>query len=271
MSDLEEVIDKFSGFISRAQADYILKNGTGTNTSIGSDQRKPNMSVKGILDLATSRNPPATQPVYGDSTINVKDVIYRIFNPTDVNIRGRESTKRVVILGEEGHTLPLSLNGKLSDFIDINSFERGDVVVVNNAVLDSSTMELKSDTSTVINRISPSKIMPVTDYSEIKKEMRKIDMLARVMEISPIRHVNRLGKSGQIAVASCTFSDSVNIMDASFWGSSALITANLKTNDFIKVEFCDVRLRNDKLQVYVNDDSRVVSSKIFAGKLLNKK
>ncbi len=270
MSDLEEVIDKFSGFISKEQADYILKNTEGASAAADPRQRKVNMTVKGILDSIKSKNSGAVQPIADESPVNVKDVIYRIFNPVNLNIRGREATKRIIILGEEGSTIPLNLSAKLSDFIDINSFERGDTVAVNNITLDHSSMELKSGQATIINRISPSKFTFIADYSTIKGEMRKVDMLGRVMEISAIRHVNRLGKPGQIAVASCTLSDSINTIDASFWGSSALLTANLKTNDFVKIEFCDVRMRNDRLQVYVNDDSRVVSSKIFAGRLLSK-
>ena len=79
--------------------------------------------------------------------------------------------------------------------------------------------ELKSGQNTVINKVSPTKAVPITDYSTIKEELRKVDVLGRIVEISPIRHVTRLGKEGQIAVASCVITDSNNIIDASFWGN----------------------------------------------------
>jgi hypothetical protein len=267
MSDLETVIDKFSGFITKEQADYILKGETESQPKAPGEPRKANMTVKELLNsIAVKKS--AENP---ESIVNVKDCIYRIFNPQTINIKGRESKRRVVILGEEGSTIALNLRDKLSEFIDINSFERGDTVIVNNVFLDSTTTELKSSQNTIINKISPSQLNAINDYSLVKEELRKVDVIGRILEISPIRHVTRLGKTGQIAVASCVITDSINTIDASFWGSSAITTTSLKTNDLVKMEFCDIRMRDGKMQIYVNDDSRVLASNSFASRLLGKK
>jgi hypothetical protein len=269
MPDIEATIDKFSGFITKEQAKYILAGYTEQQPT--PSQRKSNTTVKELLD--TVSNAKKNDPNYTNSvTVNVKDRIYRIFNPQNINVKGRESKRRIVILGEEGSTIALNLRDNLSEFMDINSFERGDTVTVNNVFLDLATTELKSAQNTIINRVSPSQLGAITNYSTIKEELRKIDIIGRIVEISPIRHVNRLGRPGQIAAASCIVTDYANTIDASFWGSSAIITANLKPNDFIKMEFCDVRSREGRMQIYVNDDSRVVASNIFASRLLpNKK
>jgi hypothetical protein len=265
-SDLDKVVDKFSGFITKEQAEYIMKAESDPQSRQFTESRKSAMSVKELLSSFQSNN--SQKPLASEEyLVNVKDTIYRIFNPVSVNARGRETTKRIVILGEEGSTIVLNLKDKLSEFIDINTFERGDMVIVNNVLLDSATGELKSTQNSVINRVSPSKCATITDYSNIKNELRKVDILARIVEISPIKHVTRLGKAGRIAVASCVVTDSVNLIDASFWGSSAITTAKISPNDVVKVEFCDIRMRDGAMQIYVNDDSRVLVSGSLSTKI----
>ncbi|MDE1871365.1 MAG: hypothetical protein KGI06_03950 [Candidatus Micrarchaeota archaeon] len=249
MSDLEKVVDKFSGFITREQAEYILENTNHQAT-------KTNFTIKELLSSIDAKRE--------NNTVNIKDKVYRIFNPTG---NGSVAKKRIMILGEEGSTMALSLDGKLSESVDINPFERGDNVLVSNAVLDLSS-GLKLTSTSNINRITQSKVEPIADYSSIKEELRKVDVAGRVVEISPIRYVNRLGSQGQIAVASCVVTDLANTMNASCWGSSALVTAGLKANDFVKMEFCDVRMWNGKLHIYVNDDSRIFKSNSMAGRLV---
>jgi len=267
MSDLERVVDKFSGFITKEQAESLLKAESDTQPKPSGETRRPTTNVKEMLKSLPKKLPQVKlESADSESVVNIKDHIYRIFNPSSTNVRGRETTKRTVILGEEGSTIVFSIRDKLSDFIDINTFERGDTVIVNNAIVDSDG-ELKSGQNTIINKVMPTKMNAITDYSTVKEEQRKVDVIGRIVEISPIRHVTRLGKEGQIAVASCIITDSTNMIDASFWGSSALTTANLKTNDFIKLEFCDIRMRDGKLQIYANDDSRVVSSSAFGQRL----
>lgn len=272
MSDIENMVDKFSGFITKEQAEFILKSDSDSQSKHVPDQRKSTVTITELLDdIAIRKKSNVPEIAEEDSVVNVKDYVYRIFNPQEISIKGRNSKRRTVILGPEGSTMALNLKDKLSDFIDINLFERGDMVAVNNAVLDRATGELKSNANTIINRIAPSKQHCIIDYSSIKEDTRKVDILGRIIEISPIRHVSRLGRPEQIAVSSCTITDTVNVIDASFWGSSALITAQLKTNDVVKMEFCDIRTRDGKMQISVNDDSRVVPGGTFSARLLAKK
>jgi len=220
MSDLEKMVDKFSGFITKEQAERILNANSESNQKATSDQRKSSMTVRELLDnMVLKEKMEPHEILEDDNVVNIKDHIYRIFNPQSVAAKGSASKRRTVMLGLEGSTIALNLRDKMSDFIDINFFERGDMVAVNNALLDSATGELKSTSNTIINKISPTKQHCVTDYSIIKEEARKVDIIGRIIEISPIRHVTRLGSSGQIAVSSCTVTDSVNAIDASFWGS----------------------------------------------------
>jgi hypothetical protein len=274
MSDLDKMVDKFSGFITKEQAEFILKGENGAEPKSRTDARKSSMSVKELIGSIPPKKPQAkmSDSLEGnESLVNIKDSVYRIFNSSTTQVNGKETIRRTVILGEEGSTIALSVRDKLSEFIDVNAFERGDLVIVNNALFDSSKLELRSSPNTIINRASPSVSTVISDYSTVKEEKRKVDIVGRVVEISPIRYVTTLGKSGQVAVASCIITDSTNMMDASFWGSSAIKTTGFKPNDFIKVEFCDIRMRDGKLQVYATDDSRVAIHNSFGKRLPGQK
>ncbi len=274
MSDIEKVVDKFSGFLTKAQAEQLLKDGLYVQPKVSTvtTLAKGNMSVKELLSRISSqdnKNGDANAEAR-EFIVNVKDTVYRIFNPQLISSQGKERTRRTLILGEEGSTIALNLWGKLSDLIDTNAFERGDTVIVNNALIGSAGGELRTGQGAIINRVTPSKMDALTDYSKISSDVRRTDIIGRVVEIDPIRHVNQLGRSGQTAVASCVLTDSANAVPASFWGSSAIATTRMRTNDTIKIEFCDLRMRDGKLQITANDDSRVVSSGAFAKRLAKK-
>ena len=138
---------------------------------------------------------------------------------------------------------------------------------MGNALISSAGGELRTGQSTIINRVFPSKRDVLTGYSGISSDIRRTDIIGRVLEIGPIRHVSQLGKSGQTAVASCVLTDSVNSVAASFWGSSAIATTRMRTNDTIKIEFCDFRVRDGRVQIVANDDSRVVANSAFEKRL----
>jgi hypothetical protein len=97
--------------------------------------------------------------------------------------------------------------------------------------------------------------------------MKNIDIIGKVVEISPIRHVSALSNGDAIAVAGCVLSDLSNTVGVSLWESSALATASMHVNGFAKIEFCSSRVRNEKIEVYANNLSRVVVGKSFAGRL----
>ena len=269
MSDIESVIDKFSGFITKDQAEYILNGGQSNMKS----KHRSDMSVREVLELiAAGVDNKSIQDSDADTvnTVSIKDQIYRIFNHNITRVGGKEIVRRIVVLGGEGSTIPLNLSEKLSRFVDLGAMERGDYVLVRNAFVDMQKSELRSLQNTSISRVTPSIMKVVTDYSSITEEMRGIDVLGKIIEIGPIKYVNRLGNRNQIAISSCTITDSRSSIEVSCWGSCAISTANLKINDTVKLEFCDARARDGKIQVYANDNSRIVSGDIFAKRHLGK-
>ena len=247
MSDLEEVVDRFSGFLTKVTGRGPAKGRQLQPVKCTQQRKEGELQRKGIAKYIGSTKPQEANALSSNAIeaqrINVRDRIYRIFNPQITNIKGTE-TPRTIILGEEGSTVALSLREKLSDLIDMNAFERGDTVMVSNVVLAAENAEIRPTQSTVINKMSPSRFGVVNDYSRINEEMRRVDVIGRTLEISPIRHVSRLGNGGQIAVASCVMTDSVNVIDASFWGLLAMATTPMRANEVIKIEFCDIRMRD---------------------------
>ncbi len=268
MVSVSEVIDNYDGMITRAQASAIANNGNDFAAKLGADDITSIKALSEFFSMLGRQGAPLlgkqNEKAY---TVNVQDRIYRVFNPVEYVINGRQNTKRTIVLGSEGSTMKFNIKGKLSDFIDANAFERGDMVIVKNAVLDTSTGELSSISSTMINKVMPSTIMPIYDYSTLREGMKNIDIVGKVLELGPVRYVNRLTGSGQIAVVDAILSDMSSTIKASLWGSSATLTAKLNVGDFIKIEFCNIIARNGSLEIYASDLSRVVSNKLFERKM----
>src|SRR5438445_11591591 len=123
MPDVEDIVDKFSGMITREQAAMLLEDAKIQET----DDRKIN-DVKSILELINVKKEMLGREPY---SINVQDYIYRIFNPAIYSQHGKQSIKRSLALGSEGSTIKLNLRDQLSEFIDINALEREDLVLLS--------------------------------------------------------------------------------------------------------------------------------------------
>ena len=156
---------------------------------------------------------------------------------------------------------------RLSPLMDSAAFERGDTVLVSNALLDLRNGELKEGEGTSMSRFAPTKMESIVDYSVLTEGMKNVDIIGKIAETSPVRQVNALSNGSTIAVADCVISDLDRTISVSLWESSALAIANAHVNDFVKIEFCSTRIRNEKIEVYASNLSRVVVEQGIAGRL----
>jgi len=268
----ELIMDKFSGMISKEDAIKIMNGEISLNLEENNEQ--PKIQKQQINDITDVRSTIAfintkktTLNANDKNTTNyivdIKDVVYRIFNPMESKLK--KGIKRTIVLGYEGSTINLVVHNKLSDFIDVNAIERGDTIFIRNAVLDIKQSLLYDQKNTIISKISPTnnKIYAV---SELSAGMRGVDVIGRITEIGTIKYVSALGND-QVAVASAKLSLNNVSVDVSLWGSSALATTRMNLNDFVKIEFCNVRSKFDKLEIIANDYSRVFSSNLLAQKV----
>lgn len=272
MEGYELIMDKFSGMISKEDAIKIMNGEISLNLEENNEQ--PKIQKQQINDITDVRSTIAfintkktTLNANDKNTTNyivdIKDVVYRIFNPMESKLK--KGIKRTIVLGYEGSTINLVVHNKLSDFIDVNAIERGDTIFIRNAVLDIKQSLLYDQKNTIISKISPTnnKIYAV---SELSAGMRGVDVIGRITEIGTIKYVSALGND-QVAVASAKLSLNNVSVDVSLWGSSALATTRMNLNDFVKIEFCNVRSKFDKLEIIANDYSRVFSSNLLAQKV----
>ena len=271
MEGYELIMDKFSGMISKEDAIKIMNGEISLNLEENNEQPKiQKQQINDITDVRSTIafiNTKKTTLNANDKTTNyivdIKDVVYRIFNPMESKLK--KGIKRTIVLGYEGSTINLVVHNKLSDFIDVNAIERGDTIFIRNAVLDIKQSLLYDQKNTIISKISPTnnKIYAV---SELSAGMRGVDVIGRITEIGTIKYVSALGND-QVAVASAKLSLNNVSVDVSLWGSSALATTRMNLNDFVKIEFCNVRSKFDKLEIIANDYSRVFSSNLLAQKV----
>ncbi|MGC8648872.1 MAG: hypothetical protein ACP5UN_01475 [Candidatus Micrarchaeia archaeon] len=273
MENYELIMDKFSGMISKEVAIKIMKGEIpiDIDNNLSTKQKKRINNINSTSDITDVRNTiefinTKRNIMIGDNKeegnyiIDIKDVVYRIFNPQESKLK--KGIKRTLVLGYEGATINFVVHNKLSDFIDVNIIERGDTIFIRKALLDIKQNLLYDQKSTLISKIAPTtnKIYVV---SELSAGMRGIDVIGRITEIGAIKYVSGLGNE-QVAVASAKLSLNDKSVDVSLWGSSALATTKMNLNDFVKIEFCNVRNKFDKLEIIANDYSRVFASNLLA-------
>lgn len=270
MPSTEEVIDNFLGMITRKQAQMLTNQRESGGVKKEAYPIREVTSVKSLLEFAHMKGLPeknllsdAKHDIY---TVNLEDRIYRIFNLVKHASQERNLPTRTMVLGSENSTVRLNLSGKISEFIDINGFEAGDLVLVKNILFEPIKSELRSTSKTVISRLSPSRL-GITDYSKLLQGMKNISLIGKVIEIDPIRHVSRLNSGEQVAVAGCKITDLNETVSVSFWESSAIATTKFNLNDFIKLEFCSIHAKNNFLEVYCNNFSRVLINNGLSARL----
>lgn len=253
MQTVNEIIDSYSGMITRGQATALVD---GSPDMI--------LNVSGLLDfIKLSRNKKDRKDTY---TVSVEDKVYRVFNEVRYKSGLGESCRRTVTLGSEGTTINITLSGALSDQIDTSAIERGDKVMIKDASLVTVREELNGDKLTTIPKVGRSS-SGIIDYSRITSDLKNIDIVGKVTEIGTLQYVNQLGRTGQVPVASCRITDMKNTADVALWGSCALLAARINVNDFIKIEFCSAYLSNSIVRIQASDLSRVLINKEISKRL----
>lgn len=241
-----KIMDSLSGMVTEAQAEAISEGKFGNPKFIASV--RPNVNVKETLSHVSMIGA-------GQVIADVTDKIYRIFNPQR---SAAGSKQRIVVLGEEGSTLPVKVSERLSDAIDAVPFERGDVVEIRGILMasDGTGSVMPSGAMT---RIKPTTMLSISDYSVILSSVQGIDIMGMLTEIGPIRHIGGLGGKRPVPVASCVMSDGKTSAAASFWGSSAVATAEIRANSRVKLEFCNIRISEGRMMINATDSSRVLA------------
>ncbi len=270
--DANSLIERYSGMVTEEQIARVIGSRQAAEVARpeGAAERVGKSDAKAITDFMNSRRSEfqggsATAPDKKSYYADVEDVIYRIFNMTTFRTKdNREVDMRIVVLGPEGSTVRFVARGAMAGYVDAQGFERGDKVLIKDALIDTARSELKSISGTSIAKLDGpgSQFLRVSD---IDKEMRNVDIVGKVASVYPVRRISRENGSS-VAVSSITIADAESTIDASLWGSSALATAAIGANDYIKLEFCTVRERYGRLEVYANDLSRVLVNKSLESK-----
>ncbi len=238
--------------ITREQATAIA-NGDDPQDPPGETE-----SAAGLLEFVkTVKGSKKREDIVKVYMVDIEDVIYRVFNEVVYKQGAKTSRRRTVTLGRDGNTINIVLFDRLSEQIDDEGFERGCRMVARNASLDVLKESLLGTKNTAVSRLSPSG-SAITDFSKLHEGDKNVDILGRVIEVSPVRYVTQIGRNGQTPVSDCRLTDSRNSIDVNLWGSSALIVERMHVNDTVKIEFCSVRNLGAKLQISANDLSRVL-------------
>ena len=263
MENIDSVINSHYGMITSAQATEIASK----NNSLLSKEHIDVQGINDFLKMQTHQSSLLKDSKGGNYNVIIEDKIYRIFEDFDNIDDNKKKNKRTIILGREGNTIALKLSEKFSKIIDINGFERGDIISARNVLLDIIHNELIAIPTTVLTRIFPSD-SGIKNYDELIEGMKNIDVIGNIIEIGPIRYVNKINSNDLIGISSCVISNTYKTFNVSLWGRAALKTAAMNVNDTIKIEFCSIKKRNNTLEIYANDLSRILINKNLSSRLI---
>ncbi len=263
MENIDSVINSHYGMITSAQATEIASK----NNSLLSKEHIDVQGINDFLKMQTHQSSLLKDSKGGNYNVIIEDKIYRIFEDFDNIDDNKKKNKRTIILGREGNTIALKLSEKFSKIIDINGFERGDIISARNVLLDIIHNELIAIPTTVLTRIFPSD-SGIKNYDELIDGMKNIDVIGNIIEIGPIRYVNKINSNDLIGISSCVISNTYKTFNVSLWGRAALKTAAMNGNDTIKIEFCAIKKRNNTLEIYANDLSRILINKNLSSRLI---
>ena len=260
MPAVEDIVDKFSGMITKTQAAAILDD------ALENEVHKDFTDVGALLEFIGAEKVrcagKAESPIY---YVGVQDHLYRVFN-TVSSLGGREAPKRHIVLGKEGSTIVMTLRLQ-SRSIDTGAFERNDIVAIDNGILDIEKGELFDGNGTRVRRITEGGLGTITDYSILKDEVRNVDVIGKIIGVGQIRYIGTLNSDGRTAVLDCTLTDFNKVIGATLWGSSAIAAEQIKVNDFVKIESCSMVMKDGGIMINANDASRIIANESFGKRL----
>jgi len=250
-SSPDEIIDKYSGMISRGMAEEMAR----ASAAAGAAAKK--MRVEEIL--SADKLP---------QVIDIEDTVYRVFSKMLLQ-GGAGNYYRRIILGTEGRTISATLWRGHADLVDTLSIERGDFILAKSLaprVWQGST-ELTSTAATTFSRITPSST-GIVDYSKIAAGAKDVDVIGKVVDVGPLHSFTTL--SGRASsVADCNITNGSRNIRIVLWDSASRYAEAIRPGDYIKVEFVNAKEANGAIELHAGNGSRILASQQLRSKLQN--
>ncbi len=188
--------------------------------------------------------------------VDLEDSVYRVFNKIRFNRNGVARTSRIVVFGSEGDSIKVTFWDRSADMIDAAMVQRKDRAIATNMKFMSEDMELQSTNSTFISRLMPAK-SAVTDFSQLHRSEKNIDISGRILAVGQIRYFKNLsGKDS--GVSDCTVTDGKIESRLVLWGSSSACSGEMHPGDYVKAEFVSVKNTENGIEITANDSARVL-------------
>ncbi len=254
MGEVESIIDKFSGMITRGQAESIMR---GCGSGVGPEHilldNEASATVSELLDLSSKEEIRSAIP---SLNVNVRDVVYRVFNDMRTSTAKGATNRRRVAIGSEGRTIIIEMMGRQSDTIDSDKIERGDTITVTNTIFNLYNSTLYTTTrSKVIREGGESGAHMGIDDINPDLNVKNVDVFGEVTGVQdPIN--TDAGIRG--ASSSCTLKGALHTAKLYMWGSSAMASKGLSDGDIVKVEFCTVSNTDGQISINAWDSSRIL-------------
>ncbi|MEM0201966.1 MAG: hypothetical protein QXR73_02220 [Candidatus Micrarchaeaceae archaeon] len=249
MKTSDDIIDGFDGLLTKEQADRLYSESKAHPAT-----KEETVTARYINTLM---EPGATGILKGleKEKLDIKDEIYRIFNPVKKNFNNSITVSRILVLGKEGSTVNVLLNGKISDIIDAGYFLRGDTIIITKLTLDIRKSLLRSTQKTSIKRITAAS-NNIKDLSLLIPGMKNINIAGVAIEAGPIK-ITQASSAKKLASTYLILSNAKTSVRVVCTGSSAETASKLPLNSKVRIEFCDVSSNKGATEVHAGDLSRI--------------
>lgn len=248
---IESVMDKYSGLITKEQASEINKlEESETKSLLGV------VTVVHLLQFIQLKTKAQETFINSKYTISIQDKIYRIFN--EFTNYDNSSNGRIIVLGNEGSTIKVRLSGALSKKIDEELFRRGDIILINDVMLDLTVEELRNTKKTSIQMVSQQS-EKIQELANLQTGQKNVDIMGQIHSInmSPNIDIDKNSLNHNL-VSECVISDLSASIPVIIWDNNALILQGANIGDFLMIEFCNIIPNLDSKKVYANRFSRIV-------------
>ncbi|MEM0154717.1 MAG: hypothetical protein QW814_02695 [Methanothrix sp.] len=249
MKTSDDIIDSFDGLLTKEQAERLYS------------ESKANLSTKeetvtaGYINTIMESGATGILKGLEKEKINVKDEIYRIFNPVKKDFNNSTTVSRILVLGKEGSTVNVLLNGKISDIIDAGHFLRGDTIIITKLMLDIRKSLLRSTQKTSIKRITAAG-NNINDLSLLIPGMKNINIAGVAIEAGPIKII-QTSSAKKLASTYLILSNAKTSVRVICTGSSAEAASKLPLNSMVRIEFCDAKANKGSIEIHAGDLSRI--------------
>lgn len=225
---IEEKKSKFSGLLTDSGAAFMIAKELGVKVGV---QKNPEKKIK-INNLEE-----------GMKNIDLLVRVLHVYSPKTYEKKQRKGRYCRLLVGDETGEISLTLWEKNTKKMEKQKVERGSVLLLKNAYVNSYKGQLQlglsSNGKIVISPKADTSTLPKPEsialkLADLDEGMENIDVFARVIRVFEVNEFKREGEKRK--VVNFLIGDGTDQIRATAWNNLAEIVNRLEAGELIKIE-----------------------------------